>query len=166
MALDLKSAQEISPALAPVSEGRPFSRAATRINIQSAMPFAPKYTPANALEPLAGAGVQLTKCVLLIVSGVLALLLGALIYQEAQFSRISAAGLSAALTTAAVIPMAKPESAEQIKTQQELVSAYAAMANASRDFWAKMAQMILLNLLLPVLTALLGYVFASKPVSK
>jgi hypothetical protein len=43
-----------------------------------------------------------------------------------------------------------------LKTYQEVV-------NASREFWMKLGQMMLLNLLLPVLTALLGYVFASKP---
>jgi hypothetical protein len=32
-----------------------------------------------------------------------------------------------------------------------------------RDFWFKIFQMVLLNTLLPVLTAVLGYVFGSRP---
>jgi hypothetical protein len=39
---------------------------------------------------------------------------------------------------------------------------HAADQTAFRDFWLKVMQMILLNVLLPVLTALLGYVFATQ----
>jgi hypothetical protein len=46
------------------------------------------------------------------------------------------------------------------------LKAYQDVANASREFWIKLGQMILLNLLLPVLTALLGYVFASRSIQK
>lgn len=53
-------------------------------------------------------------------------------------------------------------SVEQIKANQELMKEYVVAANAAREFWMKVAQMILLNFLLPVLTALLGYVFALK----
>ena len=51
-------------------------------------------------------------------------------------------------------------------SRQELLKAYMDATNATRDFWTRTAQMILLNLLLPVLTALLGYLFASKPSGK
>ncbi len=46
--------------------------------------------------------------------------------------------------------------------QQELLRAYLEAINATREYWARIAQLILLNLLLPVLTALLGYVFGSN----
>jgi hypothetical protein len=46
--------------------------------------------------------------------------------------------------------------------QQELLHAYLDAINSTREFWARIAQLILLNLLLPVLTALLGYVFGSS----
>lgn len=62
--------------------------------------------------------------------------------------------------------LASSESLEQLKARQELLKAYMDATNATRDFWTRTAQMILLNLLLPVLTALLGYVFASKPSGK
>lgn len=51
---------------------------------------------------------------------------------------------------------------EQIKDGQELMKEYLCADNAAREFWIKVAQISLLNLLLPVLTALQGYVFASK----
>lgn len=62
--------------------------------------------------------------------------------------------------------LAPGETLEQLKARQELLKAYMDATNATRDFWTRTAQMILLNLLLPVLTALLGYVFASKPSGK
>lgn len=57
-------------------------------------------------------------------------------------------------------------SVEQIKANQELLKEYVGAANAAREFWMRIAQLVLLNLLLPVLTALLGYVFASKQSEK
>lgn len=110
MALDLSTAQAVHPRAVPISAISPSAPFATRLGIPFAKPFAPRSAPASALAPLTGAGVTLTRYVLL--------------------------------------------------------KAYLEMANASRDFWSKMAQMILLNLLLPVLTALLGYVFASKSSGK
>jgi len=62
----------------------------------------------------------------------------------------------------AAAPVAVMESVEHMKARQELLKAYLDAANQARDFWKGMAQMILLNLLLPVLTGLLGYVFASR----
>jgi len=66
---------------------------------------------------------------------------------------------SATPVTAVPPPM---ESVEHMKARQELLKAYMDAANQARDFWKGMAQMVLLNLLLPVLTGLLGYVFASR----
>lgn len=58
------------------------------------------------------------------------------------------------------------ETLEELKARQDLLKAYEDAANATREFWVRIAQMILLNLLLPVLTGLLGYVFASRPPGK
>lgn len=58
--------------------------------------------------------------------------------------------------------MGTAEALELLKAQQELQKAYAESINHTREFWKSMAQMILINLLLPPLTGLLGYVFASK----
>ncbi|NVD99391.1 hypothetical protein [Massilia sp. BJB1822] len=54
------------------------------------------------------------------------------------------------------------EALDLLRAQQELQKAYADSVNQTREFWKSMAQMILINLLLPTLTGLLGYVFASK----
>ena len=72
----------------------------------------------------------------------------------------AAPAVSSAAPLAAVPP--PMESVEHMKARQELLKAYMDAANQARDFWKGMAQMVLLNLLLPVLTGLLGYVFASR----
>lgn len=61
---------------------------------------------------------------------------------------------------------ASAPSVEWLKARQELVKSYMEATAQSREFWKGMAQMILLNLLLPVLTGLLGYVFASRQANK
>ena len=51
---------------------------------------------------------------------------------------------------------------KHLTTANELLNQAAGMRRASRDFWISLAQMFLLNMLLPVLTAILGYVFGTK----
>jgi hypothetical protein len=140
----------------------------TRV-LESATPVSLTEAPTGKLEPLAGAGVLLTKIVLAILSGVLLLLIATLIYQEKQFSDLTSEVMRSAIAGSVVASRAGAaplESAEQLKARQELMKTYLDAANTTREFWAKIAQMVLLNLLLPVLTALLGYVFASKPAGK
>jgi hypothetical protein len=223
------------------------------INLQSVNVAAPVPAPANSLEPLAGAGVGLTKIVLAMLSGCLLLLLCSLIYQETRFHDLTTDAYRAAVASVATTSAGKPaderfapilsalreveknptqsqglkaatdllsgldhsstdgpapkdltsdlqslvpktagapvdvaklreiivrteklsnaraaagETLEMLKARQELLKAYMEATNATRDFWTRTAQMVLLNLLLPVLTALLGYVFASKPSGK
>lgn len=164
MALDLSQASRVMPLVAPVTRSddaapAPLSRA------RIAGLFAPSAAQTKRLDPLSGAGVRLTTYVLVILSTVVALFIGVLVYQEKQFRDM--AGADPFLAPIAAVSVAgAPPSVEQLKARQEILKTYQDMANASREFWAKMAQMILLNLLLPVLTALLGYVFASKPANR
>ena len=74
----------------------------------------------------------------------------------------SASAAAPASAPAAALSPPPMESVEHMKARQELLKAYMDAANQARDFWKGMAQMVLLNLLLPVLTGLLGYVFASR----
>ncbi len=248
MVFDINSISPVTPKEAQVIEGieKPL------IAIDSSAPISPPQVGVTlGLDPLAGAGVLLTKIVLVIVSSVLLLFLIALIVQEREFSQHTAHAFgnemaSIAATTQsnnqqayfantltqmrAVKNLSKPEartllistaenlqklkesmtntegfgkltedmralakstqpdtefdakfdklttqaedlfktsiylgeSAVQMKARQDLLKVYLEATNASREFWARIAQMILLNLLLPVLTALLGYVFGSK----
>lgn len=199
----------------------PAAFSPTTVDLRLAENYAPQSAPANSLEPLAGAGVALTKLVLYMLTGVLLLLLGSLIYQETRSHDLTTDAYRAAVGSIVSVPTVNPhslkesgpdaseletlatdiralipaaagqpvdpgklrdvlaranalskaplasgESPEQLKARQELLKAYMEATSATRDFWTRTAQMILLNLLLPVLTALLGYVFASKPSGK
>jgi hypothetical protein len=114
------------------------------------------------LEPLAGAGVNLTKWVLIILSAVLGLLISAAFYQEKQFTDLLGASLRAE-GAPLVAKGGQTTGVNNVEGRREMLKTYQEVVNASREFWMKLGQMMLLNLLLPVLTALLGYVFASKP---
>jgi hypothetical protein len=87
-------------------------------------------------------------------------------YQKKQFTEILAASLQSEASPVPLGQNSQPNSAEHLKARQDLLKAYQDVANASREFWIKLGQMILLNLVLPVLTALLGYVFASRSIQK
>ena len=95
------------------------------------------------LAPVAQAGVELAKWVLGLMGVVIALCVVWLVITEVSFAR-EIADL-----------VGKPDSKEAVA---EVTSQLA----ATRDFFLKVAQMILLNILLPVLTALLGYIFGTN----
>lgn len=63
------------------------------------------------------------------------------------------------------LPASSPELPEARKDMQELARQIADAKQAQRTFWMQFSQMILLNLLLPVLTAILGYVFGANGAS-
>ncbi len=65
---------------------------------------------------------------------------------------------AAARRAALLLPTPGAQARQQ---QHALLQAYLDAINTTREFWARIAQLILLNLLLPVLSALLGYVFGS-----
>jgi hypothetical protein len=113
------------------------------------------------LEPLASAGVNLTKWVLIILCVVLTLLIGAAFYQEKQFTDLLTASLRAE-SAPLVVKGGQPNGVTDMQGHREMLKAYEEVVDASREFWMKLGQMMLLNLLLPVLTALLGYVFGSR----
>ncbi len=55
----------------------------------------------------------------------------------------------------------QPCTPESIQKVTDLMTKIAESKRASRDFWTSFSQFILLNLLLPVLTSILGYVFGT-----
>jgi hypothetical protein len=143
------------PSVRPV---RGLHAAAAGFDVDAAAPVSPLPAPAAPrLPPLAGAGLTLAKFAFAILAAVLLLLIGALAYQEIRVGEL----LAEAYRAIGGIAVPDP-SAEQIKARQEFLQTYNEAVNAAREFWSAMAQMILLNLLLPVISALLGYVFGSS----
>ena len=109
---------------------------------------------AGRLPPVAAAGVLLTKVVLAMVMACVVLLAAYLV--AADFTE------GAALTQATNSLLRQPGgNAEQLHQLSEIIHQLADQRAAFRAFWLQMAQLILLNLLLPLLTALLGYIFGT-----
>jgi len=152
-----------------------------RINLGGAAPTAPATAPVAAMPEIARAGVELTKWVLAMTTAFIILALGiATVGEYRALSRsqeystalvqglvlrrpepAAVSGVSAATDTAVLrrrIEAARADSA----TTQALLAHLVTEQAAVRQFWLSIFQMVLLNVLLPVLTALLGYVFGSS----
>ncbi len=69
-----------------------------------------------------------------------------------------------AATLATVFAPATPD-AQRLALIKELQKAQAEERTARRAFWMQIAQLVLINLLLPILTALLGYIFGTRQAS-
>jgi hypothetical protein len=102
------------------------------------------------LAPLPRAGFRLAKFILFIIAGYIAFLLLLFI-----FSSFDAAGSISSLAGKNTSDSSFSQKVELFKMMQEEKKSY-------RDYMMQMSQMILLNLLLPVLSAILGYIFGSK----
>jgi hypothetical protein len=66
-----------------------------------------------------------------------------------------------ALSTARAAADVARDDVESIRALREIAKDVRDAQQSTRSFWLQVAQLILLNLLLPVLTALLGYIFGS-----
>jgi len=134
-----------------------YEDAPNEIDIGGVEEVTPPQAPPVRLDPLSQAGVGLAKLVLSLIAGVLVIIFALAAVDEfhtPQFMEDAyVKALSASLSDAKI---QNPVSSDAILTK--IIDA----RSAAREFWLKLAQLILLNLLLPVLTAILGYTFGSK----
>lgn len=112
------------------------------------------------LDPKSRAGIRLAQIVLSIIAAFLALsLLGAFLSEWRMAARMD--GLYGQL-----IPGTGAIDTVRVAALQSLVepimTQFQAQQAEARRFWMDMVQMILLGALLPVLTALLGYIFGTR----
>lgn len=115
------------------------------LDLNQASEVTPRRAPVGA--PLSGkerAGVNLTWGVLVIVAAYLLVVIVFL------WGRESALGYSL------------PPGSADVAADTLRFRLMAAERTAFRAFWLQMVQMVLVNVLLPVLTALLGYVFGTQ----
>lgn len=122
----------------------------------------------NEITGLQKAGVQLANRIIWVITAALVTLTLLVTMSElAPSSDVS--GLNKLVidvhARAAALPASSPELPEIRKDLQDLARQIADAKQAQRTFWMQFAQMILLNLLLPVLTAILGYVFGANSAS-
>jgi len=122
----------------------------SEVDLQHATEVKPTPAPVGPLTEKERAGIQLTWGVLKIIIaflGVMIVFLGISEWRSADLlGRVL--GVQADATGAALADT----------TRFHLISAERA---SFRAFWLSLTQMVLLNVLLPVLTALLGYVFGT-----
>lgn len=114
----------------------------------------PDVAPVKELPPIARAGVNLAKWVLVILSGFMIAAVAVLVWSETTSLSVAEAGYSQLSN-----PGTSTEAATVVK---EVIDRLDAQRKVFREFWLQFAQMVLLNLLLPVLTGILGYVFGSR----
>lgn len=125
------------------------------LDLTSAKDTTPNEAPVSEPEPLTGkekAGVSLTWGIIWVLVAFLVLFLGIFIWGEARFF-----GSMATLNNVKI--GANPESLKEINA---LLTDVGAQRIAFRTFWFDTLQLILLNVLFPTLTALLGYVFGTS----
>ena len=114
----------------------------------------PNEAPVADPEPLTGkekAGVSLTWGIIGILVFFLTIILAIFFWGEAKF-----------LTGLDQLEQLKDAKPEKIKELTKLISAFESKQASFRAFWFDTLQLILLNVLFPTLTALLGYVFGTS----
>jgi hypothetical protein len=102
------------------------------------------------LPPLSRVGYHLSIFILTIISAFILVLAGIMLFMKLDAS------------SAIPIPTQANISDSTFNHKLALIKAIQEEKKGYRDFVVQMAQMILLNLLLPTLTAILGYIFGSK----
>jgi hypothetical protein len=105
-------------------------------------PVQPKEVSITELRGLPGAGVKLAHWILIIISVFVVLSVGWIGVSEYSYSHW----------------LYSQHSSVQSDDVKAIITEHAAF----REFWLKVFQMVLLNVLLPVLTAVLGYTFGSR----
>ncbi len=108
------------------------------------------------MPPVAAAGVNLAKIVLgMVMASILLLVVYLLVVDVGEAAQIDRA-------YEAMLHPNGPGSAEQMRVLSEAARQMGEQRVAFRTFWLQTAQLILLNLLLPLVTALLGYIFGTN----
>ena len=138
--INLQGATPSTPAPVDVSEVMPTPS----VNVADAQEVTPPEAPVQ-MAPLSQAGVNLVKWLLTMIFIFVAISLIWIWISESQYS----AWLEH--------PHATGNPATDLIKGEEA---------GFREFWMKIFQMVLLNVLLPVLTAILGYTFGSSQAPK
>lgn len=125
------------------------------IDLKNLKDATPKVAPVVDPEPLTGkekAGVSLTWGIIGVLVGFLVVILVIFVWGESQF-------LS---TLEQIIKFEATTTPEQLKELAALTSEVGEQQSSFRTFWFDTLQLILINVLFPTLTALLGYVFGTS----
>lgn len=116
--------------------------------------------PVSELQPITKAGVTLAKWLLVMISVFIGLAILTYLLGEISINRrISTVENQ---TQQLLLDKDFTTQNEQYRVLVDMKEQIISERRDFRDFWKNTVQIILLNVLLPVLTALLGYIFGSK----
>jgi hypothetical protein len=135
----------------------------SRLDVEDGRTATPAAIPGATYADLTGlqrSGVRLATWLLCMI-GVLAVLLLSLVAVSEYFVRPPEVATTQLLIERAVQQYAVDGEPETLKQANDLLVRLADINRASRDFWLGYSQFLLMNLLLPVLTSILGYVFGT-----
>lgn len=137
------------------NEGKEIAEIAIKnISDVNPIPAAGREIKVLELPPLSRVGYSLSRFILFIISGFIFFLVIFLIFSKFDASdKIN-------------IPIESNLSDTAYMRKLEIIRALQDEKKNYRDFILQISQMVLLNLLLPTLTAVLGYIFASRSESR
>lgn len=124
------------------------------IDLSGAQNVAPQDAPVSDPQPLTGkekAGISLTWGIIGVLVFFLVIILAIFFWGESRF-----------LASLDQLKMLADASPDKLAELTKLTSALETKQAAFRAFWFDTLQLILLNVLFPTLTALLGYVFGTS----
>lgn len=120
------------------------------------------------LQPIIKVGVDLAKIVLWFIAGATLLLLALIGLEEFGRNDSSYALVEKVLSGIAAKPPSLSDNGQvenfqkSIDATKSLLATLGAARQDTRDFMMKVCQLILISILLPILTALLGYIFGTQ----
>jgi hypothetical protein len=124
------------------------------VDVTAAQQVTPQDAPVSDPEPLTGkekAGISLTWGIIGVLVFFLIIILAIFVWGESRF-----------LTGLSLLENLKDSSPEKLTKLSELMTNLESKHTSFRTFWFDTLQLILLNVLFPTLTALLGYVFGTS----
>ena len=132
-------------------------------NPREANPLKPEGVTVGTITGLEKAGVELANSVLKILTGLAVLLIICSAISEFLVLPRDIDSMQKISSKASLmIDVKTPDNVELIKQANETLVLIKESRKSSRDFWISAMQLLLLNLFLPVLTAILGYIFGSR----
>jgi hypothetical protein len=147
---------------------------ATQAVLQRAEPIIPAALKTAAdhqavtVPPLTREGVTLAKLVLGCLAISTILILALTVWEDVRGPAARLAPISVGVGALASLPFPVGDETKLVALQKfiesakNLLDAVAAQQRDTREFIIKIAELILLNLFLPVLTAILGYIFGTR----
>lgn len=105
-------------------------------------------------------GTRLATWVLLIIAGLALILL--MLVAKSEFHDTPAETLAAHKVLQAFAASTVPPTAENVEKALQAMQKITEARQAAREFWKDLIQIVLVNIFLPVLTAVLGYIFGTS----